>query len=48
MPKEKPEPKETICCDGCGHEYDRHIGDECPNCGHNNHDQYVEKFGEES
>ncbi len=25
---------ETICCEHCGFEYDRHIGDECPNCGH--------------
>jgi len=37
---------ETICCDHCGHEYDRHVGDECPNCGHNNHNQFVEKYGE--
>ena len=28
------EPAETICCEHCGHEYDRHIGDQCPNCGH--------------
>jgi len=34
--------EETICCEHCGHEYDRHIGSECPNCGHNNHDQMVE------
>ena len=27
---------ETICCGHCGHEYDRHVGDVCPNCGHNN------------
>ena len=36
---------ETICCDSCGHEYDRHIGDLCPNCDHDNHEQYEEKYG---
>ena len=40
------ESTETICCDHCGHEYDRHIGDECPNCSNNNHDLFVEKFGD--
>jgi rubrerythrin len=25
---------ETVCCEHCGHEYDRHVGDQCPNCGH--------------
>jgi rubrerythrin len=25
---------QTICCGHCGHEYDRHVGDQCPNCGH--------------
>lgn len=38
-------PPESICCDDCGYEYDRHIGDDCPNCGGNNHDQYEEKYG---
>ena len=36
---------ETICCDNCGEEYDRHIGDVCPRCGHDNHEQYEEKYG---
>ena len=27
-----PEITETICCKHCGHEYDRHVGDYCPNC----------------
>ena len=36
---------ETICCEECGHEYDRHIGDECPNCGHNNNEQMERKYG---
>lgn len=39
-----PQPLEVLCCNHCGYEYDRHIGDMCPNCGHNNHEQYVEKF----
>jgi len=43
--REAMKPNETICCEACGHEYDRHIGDECPRCGHNNHDQYERKFG---
>jgi hypothetical protein len=43
---EAEEDGETICCGHCGHEYDRHIGDECPNCGHNNHEQYEEKYGQ--
>jgi hypothetical protein len=25
----------------------RLIGDECPNCGYNNHDQFEDKFFEE-
>ena len=40
-------PDETVCCDHCGHEYDRHIGDLCPNCGHDNNEQYEEKYGGE-
>jgi hypothetical protein len=47
MDFDKPEQSETICCGRCGHEYDRHIGDECPNCNHNNHDQMEEKYGGE-
>lgn len=39
------QPTQTICCDDCGEEYDRHIGDDCPRCGCNNHDQYEEKYG---
>jgi len=33
------EPAETICCEHCGFEYDRHVGDECPNCGHLNNQE---------
>jgi len=43
---ERLELEETICCDKCGYEYDRHIGDDCPCCGNNNHEQYLEKYGE--
>jgi hypothetical protein len=35
---------ETICCDNCGYEYGRKTGDDCPACGHNNHEQYEEKY----
>ena len=41
---EEYENNETICCDHCGYEYDRHIGDNCPNCDHDNHEQYEEKY----
>jgi len=43
--REAMRPTETICCYGCGYEYDRHIGDICPNCGSDNHEQYERKFG---
>jgi len=36
---------ETICCDYCGHEYNRLSGDECPNCGQDNREQFEEKYG---
>lgn len=37
---------ETICCDHCGYEYGRSIGDLCPNCETDNKEQFDEKYGE--
>ena len=37
--------QETIVCDNCSYEYPRQVGDDCPSCGENNHEQYVRKYG---
>jgi len=41
-----PDPSECIVCETCSYEYDRHVGDICPVCSGNNHNQYVSKFGD--
>ena len=43
--EEFEEGDETICCDCCNFEYHRHVGDICPACGNDNHEQFEEKYG---
>ena len=40
------EEKETVCCDNCGCECDRIDSDLCSDCGHDNKEQFDDKYGE--
>jgi rRNA maturation endonuclease Nob1 len=45
MAEEDEVEQETICCDNCSYEYPRQVGDDCPSCGENNHEQMVRRYG---